>query len=83
MSGERNTDELRWTIGDPQFGALVLTIMFICFGGGCMVGCIAGADTGFGKGRDAARQEAIDAGLALWTINPETGERRFEYRRQE
>ncbi len=41
-----------------------------------MVG-IAGSMDGYRLGRNAVRQEAIEAGAAHWSIDPVTGEKSF------
>jgi hypothetical protein len=50
-----------------------------------LVGCFAGAFFGIGithvvTFRDA-RQEAIEAGVAEWVVNPKTGETAFTYKK--
>ena len=43
----------------------------------------AGFSVGHGNGRDATRREAIEAGVAQWTVDPKTGATTFEWRKCE
>jgi len=49
----------------------------------CIVCALFGLAFGTAKGdlhaRSEERQKAIDAGVGRWTIDPATGERKFEY----
>ena len=51
----------------------VLIVLLVCSG------ALNGHDAGFKAGARAEQQKAIAAGVGRWTVDQETGERRFVY----
>lgn len=41
-----------------------------------------GYNAGFRTGIDEERKKAIAAGAGRWTVDPQTGEKQFEYRKE-
>jgi hypothetical protein len=57
----------------------IMTDLLLLVGGGIIL-LLGGYQFGVNIGTERTRQAAIDSGMAQWSIDPKTGDKRFEFK---